>query len=87
MVRPLAAKGTKRKKKNEDRYDREEESENEAFEDNAKETAELDGIPIAPSDNSQAKKPGVIFILEKASLEVAQVGKVCAVFQIRVCYC
>ncbi|KAL2329159.1 hypothetical protein Fmac_022586 [Flemingia macrophylla] len=35
---------------------------------------ELSGIPIAPSDNNTTK-PNVIFILEKASLEVAKVGK------------
>ncbi|GAB4843932.1 hypothetical protein Ancab_013896 [Ancistrocladus abbreviatus] len=34
---------------------------------------DLPGIPIAPLD--QTNKPGVIFILEKASLEVAKVGK------------
>lgn len=36
---------------------------------------EMDGIPIAPSDQN-SKRPGVIFVLEKASLEVAKVGKV-----------
>ncbi|XP_021282196.1 ribosomal RNA small subunit methyltransferase NEP1 [Herrania umbratica] len=35
---------------------------------------ELVGIPIAPSDQN-TKKAGVIFVLEKASLEVAKVGK------------
>lgn len=35
---------------------------------------EMDGIPIAPSDQN-SKRPGVIFVLEKASLEVAKVGK------------
>ncbi|KAG4988215.1 hypothetical protein AAZX31_11G097500 [Glycine max] len=34
----------------------------------------LSGIPIAPSANN-TNKPNVIFILEKASLEVAKVGK------------
>ncbi|GAB4851742.1 hypothetical protein Ancab_031144 [Ancistrocladus abbreviatus] len=34
---------------------------------------DLPGIPIAPLD--QTNKPGVIFILEKASLEFAKVGK------------
>ncbi|GAV77359.1 EMG1 domain-containing protein [Cephalotus follicularis] len=38
------------------------------------EVPELEGIPIAPSDQN-TKKPGVIFILEKACLEVAKVGK------------
>ncbi|EOY09005.1 Embryo sac development arrest 7, putative [Theobroma cacao] len=35
---------------------------------------ELVGIPIAPNDQI-TKKAGVIFVLEKASLEVAKVGK------------
>ncbi|GER39876.1 ribosomal RNA small subunit methyltransferaseNEP1 [Striga asiatica] len=35
---------------------------------------ELPGIPIVPMDNN-ANKPGVIFVLEKASLEIAKVGK------------
>ncbi|RDX65701.1 Ribosomal RNA small subunit methyltransferase NEP1 [Mucuna pruriens] len=35
---------------------------------------DLSGIPIVPSENNTAK-PNVIFILEKASLEVAKVGK------------
>ncbi|KAH7557139.1 hypothetical protein JRO89_XS11G0058000 [Xanthoceras sorbifolium] len=34
----------------------------------------MEGIPIALSDQN-TKKPGVIFVLEKASLEVAKVGK------------
>jgi len=37
---------------------------------------ELEGIPIAPSFHQNANKAGVTFILEKASLEVAKVGKV-----------
>lgn len=37
-------------------------------------TDELEGIPIAPSDKKNNKN-GVIFVLEKASLEVAKVGK------------
>ncbi|KAJ7976622.1 Ribosomal RNA small subunit methyltransferase NEP1 [Quillaja saponaria] len=37
-------------------------------------TPELDGIPIAPSD-LKTYKPKVIFVLERASLEVAKVGK------------
>ncbi|CAJ2668480.1 ribosomal RNA small subunit methyltransferase NEP1-like protein [Trifolium pratense] len=36
---------------------------------------ELVGIPIAPPTENNSEKPGVIFILEKASLEVAKVGK------------
>ncbi|KAI9177934.1 hypothetical protein LWI28_020813 [Acer negundo] len=34
----------------------------------------MEGIPITLSDQN-SKKPGVIFVLEKASLEVAKVGK------------
>jgi rRNA small subunit pseudouridine methyltransferase Nep1 len=34
-----------------------------------------EGIPIVPSHQT-GKKPGVIFVLEKATLEVAKVGKV-----------
>ncbi|PPD96462.1 hypothetical protein GOBAR_DD06525 [Gossypium barbadense] len=37
-------------------------------------TDNLEGIPIAPSDKKNNKN-GVIFVLEKASLEVAKVGK------------
>lgn len=38
---------------------------------------ELPSIPISLADDQKnANKPGVIFILEKASLEVAKVGKV-----------
>ncbi|KAG2687339.1 hypothetical protein I3843_09G047200 [Carya illinoinensis] len=50
-------------------------SEEEAEEGKEKEVVnELQGIPIAPSHHN-ADKAGVIFILEKASLEVAKVGK------------
>ncbi|KAE8694804.1 Ribosomal RNA small subunit methyltransferase NEP1 [Hibiscus syriacus] len=38
-------------------------------------TDELVGIPIVPSDKTSKNKNGVIFVLEKASLEVAKVGK------------
>ena len=38
---------------------------------------EVEGIPVVPSDQSNTNKARVIFILEKASLEVAKVGKVC----------
>lgn len=37
---------------------------------------ELEGIPIAPTDQNPKSGPGVIFILEKASLEIGKVGKV-----------
>jgi hypothetical protein len=41
---------------------------------------ELVGIPIAPSTENNSEKPGVTFILERASLEVAKVGKVLLFF-------
>lgn len=44
--------------------------------DGEEEVNELEGIPIDPSDLKVANKPKVIFILERASLEVAKVGKV-----------
>ncbi|KAJ0010730.1 hypothetical protein Pint_33437 [Pistacia integerrima] len=87
MVRPYTMKGHKRKKKSEeDKYDREGEEEEEVAEEQPdgfdeddqgqEEEAvhEMEGIPIGPSDRN-TKKPGVIFVLEKASLEVAKVGK------------
>ncbi|KAJ0047012.1 hypothetical protein Pint_05367 [Pistacia integerrima] len=88
MVRPYTMKGHKRKKKSEeDKYDGEGEEEEEVAEEQPdgfdekddqgqEEEAvhEMEGIPIGPS-NRNAKKPGVIFVLEKASLEVAKVGK------------
>ncbi|XP_044508711.1 ribosomal RNA small subunit methyltransferase nep-1-like [Mangifera indica] len=85
MVRPYTMKGHKRKKKSEeDRYDREEEEqeqpdgfdekEDQGHEEEEEAVHEMEGIPIGPSDRS-TKKPGVIFVLEKASLEVAKVGK------------
>ncbi|KAM1495870.1 hypothetical protein ACFXTO_030543 [Malus domestica] len=36
---------------------------------------ELDGIPLAPAEINPKRGPSAIFILEKASLEVAKVGK------------
>lgn len=36
---------------------------------------EMEGIPVTIRDQNQ-KRPDVIFVLEKASLEVAKVGKV-----------
>lgn len=45
-------------------------------EEEKEEVNELEGIPIDPSDLKVANKPKVIFILERASLEVAKVGKV-----------
>ncbi|XWS57146.1 hypothetical protein CRYUN_Cryun09bG0147500 [Craigia yunnanensis] len=91
MVRPYATKGKKRKNREEkyDREEEVEEKEsvkrtsieNSTNEAEGKEEEEdeagadeLVGIPIAPSDQI-TRKTGVIFVLEKASLEVAKVGK------------
>lgn len=37
----------------------------------------MPGIPLTPAILDTKKKPGAIFVLERASLEVAKVGKVC----------
>lgn len=92
MGRPYKVKGEKRKKK-EVNYDKEEIEET-LEEESAKrlrtehtaadaEAAErvvdlLAGIPVVSTD--QSTKPGVIFIIEKASLEIAKIGKVCLLF-------
>ncbi|KAJ1392110.1 hypothetical protein SESBI_36107 [Sesbania bispinosa] len=87
MTRPFGVKGKKRKNV-EAKYDREDEEEqaqskrptleNEeptpAPAPAATEEDELAGIPIAPSDH-KSDNSNVIFILERASLEVAKVGK------------
>ncbi|RVW34509.1 Ribosomal RNA small subunit methyltransferase mra1 [Vitis vinifera] len=82
MVRPYAIKGHKRKKR-EENYDREEveqlleeETAATATQDEKKAeevTLELPGIPLVPSNLNN--KTGVTFILERACLEVAKVGK------------
>ncbi|KAK4790079.1 hypothetical protein SAY86_017383 [Trapa natans] len=36
---------------------------------------ELQGLPIAPMETQRDKNSGIVFVLEKASLEVAKVGK------------
>ncbi|XP_059667408.1 ribosomal RNA small subunit methyltransferase NEP1 isoform X2 [Cornus florida] len=89
MVRPYGIKGHKRKRR-EENYEKEEieqvveetagtteKSKTAAAtpdEEKAGEVVhELAGIPIVPCD--QSTKTGVIFILEKASLEVGKVGK------------
>ncbi|GFS34100.1 nucleolar essential protein-like protein [Actinidia rufa] len=89
MVRPYSVKGRKRKKR-EENYDKEdieqigEEETMDAIrkeeiedapdeEKEAENLPELAGIPIQPYD--QKTQSGAIFILEKASLEVAKVGK------------
>ncbi|PSS33525.1 Ribosomal RNA small subunit methyltransferase [Actinidia chinensis var. chinensis] len=89
MVRPYALKGRKRKKREEnyDKEDTEQIGEEETVDTTRKEETvnipaeekeaenlpELAGIPIQPYD--QKSQSGAIFILEKASLEVAKVGK------------
>ncbi|XWS59018.1 hypothetical protein CRYUN_Cryun08bG0084900 [Craigia yunnanensis] len=50
------------------------EAEDKEEEENEAGANDLVGIPIAPSDK-KPNKTGVIFVLEKASLEVAKVGK------------
>uniref|UniRef100_A0A803QPJ3 Uncharacterized protein n=1 Tax=Cannabis sativa TaxID=3483 RepID=A0A803QPJ3_CANSA len=89
MVRPYAVKGKKRKKTVE-KYDKEEEEDDaleledeqqepeaqkEEEEEEHGDSVELEGIPLAPSTQKPKDQPGLIFILEKASLEVAKVGK------------
>ncbi|KAM5551652.1 hypothetical protein ABKV19_026480 [Rosa sericea] len=89
MVRPYAVKGKKRKTR-EEKYDRDEEAAAEQVEEPSKtamgdenetqgkegDQFELEGIPIAPTTDQNPKSgPGVIFILEKASLEIGKVGK------------
>ena len=91
MVRPYG-KGHKKRKKGERYDKEEEEVEEEKAdsetemraqdgEEKTEEEKEMqlpgveEGIPIVPSHQT-GKKPGVIFVLEKASLEVAKVGKV-----------
>ncbi|CAA7034974.1 unnamed protein product [Microthlaspi erraticum] len=55
----------------------EELSENESEDDESSDDDDV-GIPIVLADPKPEKeKPGVIFVLEKASLEVAKVGKTC----------
>ena len=82
-------KGKKKRKRAEEKYDREEENHDqdleqeqdpepepgEAQEENG-DSVDLEGIPLVPSTQKPNNKNGVIFILEKASLEVAKVGKV-----------
>ncbi|XP_077244041.1 nucleolar essential protein-like protein [Tasmannia lanceolata] len=79
MVRPYAVKGLKRKKREVEESEEDDEKTTELGgeeEDERKENEavhDLPGIPILPSD--EKSKAGVIFILERASLEVAKVGK------------
>ncbi|XP_074276775.1 uncharacterized protein LOC141600436 [Silene latifolia] len=85
MPRPFAVKHGKKRKKREENYDRDEiEKEGSPEIDGVDPTAEdnrvaddvvndLPGIPITISN--QSNKSGAIFVLERASLEVAKVGK------------
>ncbi|XP_058725379.1 uncharacterized protein LOC131596668 [Vicia villosa] len=91
MTRAYTMKQKKRKNKEvSTKYDREEEEEEQiqpkkqAIQKEepttpvvaqTEENSELAGIPIAPSIEKNTEEPGVIFVLEKASLEVAKVGK------------
>lgn len=91
MVRAYKVKGKKRKSREEkyDKDDATEQIEEQgsskkvkggSFESDKEEkveelvTDDTPGIPIVPVDDG-GKKPGVIFVLEKASLEIAKVGK------------
>ncbi|GFP94607.1 ribosomal rna small subunit methyltransferase nep1 [Phtheirospermum japonicum] len=91
MVRSYKMKGQKRKKKSEKYDREEEEIEQLAVDGPKKVKTtvggesekveklepvinELPGIPLVPVD-TDANKPGVIFVLEKASLEIGKVGK------------
>ncbi|KAK2445236.1 ribosomal RNA small subunit methyltransferase NEP1 [Trifolium repens] len=79
MTRAYRVKGKKRKNK----YHREQEEQVQPKKPNLQKEIireennnnELIGIPIAPPTENNSEKPGVIFILEKASLEIAKVGK------------
>lgn len=83
MVRPYGVKGLKKKRKNKERYaeqEIEEQLKEVEAEPSMKKTktededgTELAGIPISITEPKA--KPGVIFILERASLEVGKVGK------------
>ncbi|XP_061362043.1 uncharacterized protein LOC133305817 [Gastrolobium bilobum] len=86
MTRNYRVKGQKRKHV-EPNYDREDENEEQQVQPTrpivqneeptptpTSEDNELVGIPIAPSDQ-KSDNPNVIFILERASLEVGKVGK------------
>ncbi|KAH7682712.1 rRNA small subunit pseudouridine methyltransferase Nep1 protein [Dioscorea alata] len=87
MVRPYAVKGRKHKKRKMERREEaveeevvrggEEEAEEVAAENEKKVDAVLDELPGIPSvaPVEKSKQPKVIFILEKASLEIGKVGK------------
>ncbi|CAK8575261.1 unnamed protein product [Lathyrus sativus] len=90
MTRAYTMKGKKRKNKEvSTKYHREEDEEEQIqpkkpaiqiekptpVVSRTEENSELVGIPIAPSIDKNSEEPGVVFVLEKASLEVAKVGK------------
>ncbi|OIW20730.1 hypothetical protein TanjilG_21793 [Lupinus angustifolius] len=80
MTRAYGVKKGKKRKHTEPKYDREAEEKQQVQEEESQqqeqqpEEDELSGIPIAPSE-LKSDKPKVTFILERASLEVAKVGK------------
>ncbi|KAI3874271.1 hypothetical protein MKX03_014303 [Papaver bracteatum] len=91
MVRPYTVKGGVKRKKREEICDDTEieatistlenntykEEQNEIDTEETTMDTELDGIPIAPFSYSDNKsKYGIVFVLERASLEVSRVGKV-----------
>ena len=83
MVSVYAMKGKKRKNR-EERHDIVQDAKRAITENTSNGEEEgkevengLEGIPVVPSDQNNTNKARVIFILEKASLEVAKVGKVC----------
>jgi len=94
MTRAYTVKGKKRKNKDAaTKHDHEQEEEEQQIQPTPKrpnlqndepsaptEESELPGIPIAPLNEKNTDKQSVIFILEKASLEVAKVGKVTCFF-------
>ncbi|KDP37829.1 hypothetical protein JCGZ_06731 [Jatropha curcas] len=76
--RAMTSKAEMGTQSSEEEEEEEEETEKEQEQEEKKESDaqadEIEGIPIVPSDPN-VKKPGIIFVLEKASLEVAKVGK------------
>ena len=86
MVRAYAVKGKKRKNR-EERHDGEQDAKraitektSDGEEEGKEVVNELEGIPVAPSEQNNTNKGRLIFILENASLEVAKVGKVCKLY-------
>ncbi|PNX94394.1 ribosomal RNA small subunit methyltransferase NEP1-like protein [Trifolium pratense] len=82
MTRAYSVKGKKRKNKYVvEKYHRQEKEDEKQVQPKKQKITEennnneLVGIPIAPPTENNSEKPSVIFILEKASLEVAKVGK------------